>query len=59
MVRDMQPRAIDRESVGDKVVGLYAQAKRVLDSGTTARRTRKVYDVSKATSKRISDQFKD
>ena len=30
MVRDMQPRAIDRESVGDKVVGLYAQgAKRV------------------------------
>ena len=25
MVRDMQPRAIDRESVGDKVVGLYAQ----------------------------------
>lgn len=60
MVRDMQPRQVDRESIGDKAVNLYAQgAKRVLDSGTTAKRTRKVYDVTKATSKRISDQFKD
>ena len=60
MARDMQPRQVDRESIGDKAVNLYAQgAKRVLDSGTTARRTRKVYDVSKATSKRINDQFKD
>lgn len=59
IIRDNQPRQADTESLGDKAVNLYAKgADRVLNSGTTANRTRKVYDVSKATSKRVSDQFK-
>ncbi|OJG77543.1 hypothetical protein RV10_GL002377 [Enterococcus pallens] len=57
--RDMQPRPIDMETLGEKVVNKYADTARNIYNGPTMARSRKVYDVSKATSKRVKDSFKD
>lgn len=57
--RDMQPRPIDTETLGEKAVNKYADTARNVYNGPTMTRSRKVYDVSKATSKRINDSFKD
>ncbi|WP_427815008.1 pLS20_p028 family conjugation system transmembrane protein (plasmid) [Enterococcus sp. 22-H-5-01] len=57
--KDMQPRPIDTETVGDKVVGTYANVANNIHKGPTMTRSRKVYDVSKATSKRMKDGFND
>ena len=57
--RDMQPRLIDTESLGEKAVNKYADTAQNIYNGPTMTRSRKVYDVSKATSKRVKDTFKD
>lgn len=57
--RDMQPRPVDTESLGDKIVNKYADTARNIYNGPTMTRSRKVYDVSKATSKRVKDSFRD
>ncbi|HFQ4526926.1 TPA: pLS20_p028 family conjugation system transmembrane protein [Enterococcus faecium] len=57
--RDMQPRPIDTETLGEKAVNKYADTARNVYNGPTNTRSRKVYDVSKATSKRVKDSFRD
>lgn len=57
--RDMQPRPIDTETLGEKAVNKYADTARNIYNGPTMTRSRKVYDVSKTTSKRVKDSFKD
>lgn len=57
--RDMQPRPVDTETLGEKAVNKYADRAQNIYNGPTMTRSRKVYDVSKATSKRIKDTFKD
>ncbi|OTO77415.1 MULTISPECIES: pLS20_p028 family conjugation system transmembrane protein [unclassified Enterococcus] len=57
--RDMQPRPIDTETLGEKAVSKYADTARNIYNGPTMTRSRKVYDVSKATSKRVKDSFRD
>ncbi|HFD1687679.1 TPA: pLS20_p028 family conjugation system transmembrane protein [Enterococcus hirae] len=57
--RDMQPRPVDTETLGDKIVNKYADTARNIYHGSTMTRSRKVYDVSKATSKRVKDSFRD
>lgn len=57
--RDMQPRPIDTETLGEKAVNKYADAAKNIYNSSTMTRSRKVYDVSKATSKRVKDTFKD
>lgn len=59
LLKDQAPRPIDTESLGDKAVNLYADTAKRLATGETATRTRKVYDVSKATTKRIDSKFRD
>ena len=58
-LKDQAPRQVDTETVGDKAVNLYADTAKRLSTGTTVTRTRKVYDVSKATTKRIDSKFRD
>ncbi|MCF1585723.1 hypothetical protein LQF61_10995 [Tetragenococcus koreensis] len=51
--KDQEPRKRDLETVGEKAVGKYAQIAQHLSQGSTAQRARKVYDVSRSTSKKI------
>lgn len=57
LMASLQPREVDKETIGDKAINKYADMAQQIHDGPTMRRTRKVYDVSKATSKRIKDHL--
>lgn len=53
LVQGMQPREKDTSTLGEKAVQTYAESAQKVYDGKTARTSRKVYDVSKATAERV------
>lgn len=53
--KDQEPRKRDSETLGEKALGKYADIAQNLDQGPTAQRARKIYDVSRSTSKKVKN----
>ena len=52
----MKPREVDTDTIGGKAINQYANLAQKVSNSSTARTTRKIYDVSKATSQNIFEK---